>query len=249
MATHVCLVAILLGASAGPAGQVRSSTGQDILLSTSEALIGIDQLHIVLATPEAGQEGAIEAPTLRARIAEKLGAAGIKCTDGQTSFVPRLVVRIESAPVPEGDRYACRVQISLTRLVTLPNRPDLPIPAEVWQSRPAMEVVARPDVAEAISTAVLTQAEAFVAAWKTAGTAAPRPSDGAVPLAAGRGLPSPKNAETISGYAFVSSASSQVFHRPDCRWARNIASGNLVGYKSRPEAVQAGKRPCKTCKP
>ena len=52
-----------------------------------------------------------------------------------------------------------------------------------------------------------------------------------------------------AGYPLVSSRNSQVFHRPDCRWVQNIAGGNLVGYRSRDEAVQAGKRPCKTCKP
>jgi hypothetical protein len=165
------------------------------------------------------------------------------------SSVPRLVVRIESAPVPDGDRYACRVQISLNRLVALPNRPDLQIPAEVWQSRPIMEVVAKADVAEAISTAALTQAEAFVAAYKAAGRAPSLPQGISAPPAAGQGRSSPKNPQAAPGYAFVSSTSSQVFHRPDCRWAQNIASGNLVGYKNRDEAVQAGRRPCKTCKP
>jgi hypothetical protein len=249
MATHVCLVAILIGAVAGQAAEVHPSTGQDILLSASQALVGIDQLHIVLATPETGQEGLIGASKLKVRIAEKLGEAGIRSAEAEMSLVPRLVVRIESAPVPDSDRYAYRVQISLNRLVALPNRPDLQIPAEVWQSRPIMEVVAKPNIAEAISTAALTQAEAFVAACKAAG-GAPSLSQGlSTPPVVSRGQSSPKGPQVVSEYPFVSSTSSQVFHRPDCRWAQNIASGNLVGYKSREEAVQAGKRPCKTCKP
>jgi hypothetical protein len=253
MATRVCLVAILIGASAGQAGQMRPSTGQDILLSTTQALVGIDQLHVVLATPETGQEGLTDVWKLKVRVAEKLGEAGIKPAEGEMSLVPRLIIRIESAPVPDGDRYACRVQISLIRLMTLPSRPDLQIWAEVWQSRPVMEVVAKPNVAEAVSTAVLTQTEAFVAACKAAGGA---PSltpgikqDVSAPPAVGQGQSSPRGSQAASQYPFVSSTSSQVFHRPDCRWAQNIASGNLVGYKSREEAVQAGKRPCKTCKP
>jgi len=249
MATHVCLVAILIGASVGQAGQVRPSTGQDALLSTTQALVGVGRLHVVLTTPETGPEGSIETSRLRGRIAETLGEAGIKPADGQMSSVPRLIVRIESAPVPESDRYACRVQASLTRLVTLADRPDLQIPAEVWQSKPVMEVVAKSGVAEAISTAALTQVETFVAACRAAGRA-PSLSQGiSTPPVVSQGQSSPKNLPAASGSPFVSSTSSQVFHRPDCRWAQNIASGNLVRYNSRPEAVQAGKRPCKTCKP
>jgi hypothetical protein len=249
MATHVFLVALFIGASAEQAEQVRPSTGQVTLLSATQALVGVDQLYIVLAAPEIGPQGSIETSKLRTRIAEMLGKGGIKSAERQTKSGPWLIVRIESAPVPEGDRYACRVQVSLNRLVTLPNRPDLQIPAEVWQSKPVMEVVAKLDVAEAISTTVLTQTDAFVVACKAAGGAASLAQGVSVPPAASQGQSSPQDLQTASGYAFVSSKSSQVFHRPDCRWAQNIASGNLLGYKSRAEAVQAGKRPCKTCKP
>jgi methylphosphotriester-DNA--protein-cysteine methyltransferase len=48
---------------------------------------------------------------------------------------------------------------------------------------------------------------------------------------------------------YVASKNSAVFHKPDCRWAKNISAGNLVGYSSREEATNSGKRPCKTCKP
>ena len=123
--------------------------------------------------------------------------------------------------------------------LTLPGRKDLRLQAEVWQSEPVMQAVAKPAAAEAITTAVLAQAEAFVAAHQAARSPRPFPpdiqSDIAPPIAAGA--------------AFVCSKSSQVFHRPDCRWVQNIAGGNLIGYNSRAEAVQAGKRPCKTCQP
>jgi hypothetical protein len=158
-------------------------------------------------------------------------------------------VRIESTPLPEGDRYACRVQVLLNRLVILPGRPDLQIPAEVWQSRPVMAVIAKPNIADAISTAVLTQTDTFVGARQAAGRGPSSAQGVSVPSAVGREQPSPKAPQAASQYPFVSSTNSQVFHRPDCRWAQKIAGGNLIGYKSREEAVQAGKRPCKICKP
>jgi len=55
--------------------------------------------------------------------------------------------------------------------------------------------------------------------------------------------------QTAIEYTYVASKSSNVFHRPDCRWAKNISPNNLVSYSSRDEAIKAGKKPCKSCKP
>ena len=52
-----------------------------------------------------------------------------------------------------------------------------------------------------------------------------------------------------ASYKYVSSKNSQVFHRPNCRSAKRINPENLVGYNSKDEVIQAGKRPCKVCKP
>ncbi len=48
---------------------------------------------------------------------------------------------------------------------------------------------------------------------------------------------------------FVASSGSHVFHRPDCKSAAKILEKNLVHYASREEAIQAGKKPCKECRP
>jgi 2-keto-myo-inositol isomerase len=53
----------------------------------------------------------------------------------------------------------------------------------------------------------------------------------------------------VAGYEYVASKNSKVFHKPECRWAKRIKLENLVGYSSRDEAIKAGKRPCKQCKP
>ncbi|MGB9804952.1 Ada metal-binding domain-containing protein [Desulfofundulus sp.] len=42
---------------------------------------------------------------------------------------------------------------------------------------------------------------------------------------------------------------SKKFHRPDCRWAAEIAPQNQVEFRSREEAVKAGYVPCKVCRP
>jgi len=48
---------------------------------------------------------------------------------------------------------------------------------------------------------------------------------------------------------FVGSRHSNVYHLPTCSAARRIKSENLITFKNRDEAVKAGYRPCKICRP
>ena len=50
-------------------------------------------------------------------------------------------------------------------------------------------------------------------------------------------------------WKYVASKNSKVFHRPDCKWAKRISPKNLIGYKSREEAIKSGRRPCGICGP
>ena len=49
--------------------------------------------------------------------------------------------------------------------------------------------------------------------------------------------------------AYVASAIREPFHRPGCKWAVKISSANLQTFKTRDEAIKAGHRPCKVCRP
>jgi hypothetical protein len=48
---------------------------------------------------------------------------------------------------------------------------------------------------------------------------------------------------------FCGSKNSDVFHDCASSCAKRITPANLVRFKDRAEAVAAGRRPCKTCKP
>ncbi|WP_346430122.1 Ada metal-binding domain-containing protein [Methanocella conradii] len=48
---------------------------------------------------------------------------------------------------------------------------------------------------------------------------------------------------------YYASSKSDVFHRPGCRYVSQIKSSNLITFSSRHEALDAGYRPCKVCKP
>jgi hypothetical protein len=49
--------------------------------------------------------------------------------------------------------------------------------------------------------------------------------------------------------AFVGSRHSNVFHRPNCKFAQQISDDNLVTFESAVEARREGRRACRVCKP
>ncbi|MHB0976459.1 MAG: thermonuclease family protein [Candidatus Aquicultorales bacterium] len=59
--------------------------------------------------------------------------------------------------------------------------------------------------------------------------------------------PSPDQQNTEAYY--IASAKSDKFHRPDCRYVKQIKPENRVEYQSRNKALSAGKTPCSVCKP
>jgi len=53
----------------------------------------------------------------------------------------------------------------------------------------------------------------------------------------------------IAEYKYVASALKEPFHYPTCMWAEKIIESNLVGFKTRQEALDYGRLPCKVCQP
>ncbi|HQG49131.1 MAG TPA: Ada metal-binding domain-containing protein, partial [Sedimentisphaerales bacterium] len=164
----------------------------------------------------------------------------------------RLLVYIEGVEVPGSDQYVYRVQTALWRSMMIPGQGNRQIQVEAWRVRPMMAVAARAKTGDAILAAVLVQTDVFIEARKVA-RSLPEGIKDAGKDSATKGAvgspPSPQVAPSESAYPFVASKSSDVFHRSDCRWAQNISGDNRLGYKTREEAVQNGKRPCKSCKP
>jgi hypothetical protein len=106
-----------------------------------------------------------------------------------------------------------------------------------------------PDPAGEIEKTVISQTETFIVAW----TAANPPGEGA----SNPNNPAEVQTEPVKSpihtaqaeYKYVASKNSKVFHRPDCSSAKRISAHNLVTYRTRAEAINDGKRPCKICKP
>ncbi len=148
------------------------------------------------------------------------------------------------------------VQTSSERTVTLPKQQDIYMTVGVWETQPVMKVVSEENMQAAVTDAVLEQVEEFIHAYLAA-----NPPDKQVPdendigiilkeqfKPAVKSTPASQQGETAE-YKYVASKNSNVFHRPDCSSAKRIKPENLVGYRSRDEAINAGKRPCKRCKP
>lgn len=254
MNAYALAMAVMIAAGGGaPQAAMLERPEVGLLAAGDEALAGIDRLCCVVGageTPEAMR--LVNTELLQARIANRLAQSGIALVECRRGLTPRLVVQIEVTQVPDCGRHVCRVQTSVNRVVTFSNRRDLHVVAAVWQLRPTIEVVPDEEVAWAIDAAATVQIDAFIVTWQAARSLQPRggPSAGTPTSddAAQHDIQDTAgNAQTQ--YRFVASRNSSVFHRPDCRWAGNIAEKNLVGFRTRQEALRAGKRPCKSCKP
>lgn len=55
--------------------------------------------------------------------------------------------------------------------------------------------------------------------------------------------------DEAAGEAFVASITRPVFHRKDCLWIKATPVKQKVFFASAQEAVQSGRRPCKSCNP
>jgi micrococcal nuclease len=49
--------------------------------------------------------------------------------------------------------------------------------------------------------------------------------------------------------AYVASVNRAPFHRITCTWADRISPQNVQTFMTREQAIKAGHRPCKVCKP
>ena len=140
-------------------------------------------------------------------------------------------------------------QISLERMVFLPRQPDLYFGADVWKSKPVMQAVLVEEMPDKVTDVVLEQVEAFIHTYLASNPPNKQPADANDISIVLKEQAKPIAKSTPAKYEYVASKNSQVFHKPGCRWAENISENNLVRYDSREEAIKAGKRPCKSCKP
>lgn len=164
-------------------------------------------------------------------------------------------IRIEILGFEGSPNCVARVQSSLTWDVFLDTSLKRSAIADVWTTAPMMKVVSIQNLPETVSKMVMDQLEEFISDYQKAKSKHPqvRPSDAndtaevsAPALKESSQQPAKK---AVAGYKYVASKNSQVFHTPTCRSAKRISPENMIGYSTREEAINAGKRPCKLCTP
>ncbi|MGD8499808.1 MAG: hypothetical protein PVJ86_04130, partial [Phycisphaerales bacterium] len=192
------------------------------------ALAGIDKLCVAVfgAGAEPEKDG-LAWTELEAKIINKLNKAGIKPTPGIAGSIleiAELRVYINALKLEDSRQYVFRTQTSLARAVHLVDAPNPVFKADVWRVNPAMKAVPVRDMPAEVTNVVLEQVEVFIHAYKAANPPGGLPPDAKTsqtdsPTAPERqGKPDSKSAAVE--YEYVASRSSNVFHKPECRWAK-----------------------------
>jgi len=220
------------------------------------ALAGIEQLYVFTVQPdgEPNKDGLVW-EELDGKVELKLKEAGIKIA--QIAYlgarvvmdhnIPQLRVYIDMLKPSDSQQYVFHIRTSLVSSVSLVKQPGRYIKADIWKAESAMQATSVQNMPAKVTSAVLEQVEVFIQAYRAAnaaGSRSPYPN-----VAAPKESPQQPVKKAVAEYKYVASKNSQVFHTPNCRSAKRISPENMVGYSSREEAVNAGKNPCKICKP
>lgn len=97
-----------------------------------------------------------------------------------------------------------------------------------------------------LSAATTTTAQLINAAWTSAGKPTISLTNKATSTS---GKPMPSGVAALTGGAYVGSKNSNVFHKPNCRFAKQISPENVVTYGSPADARKDARRGCRSCKP
>jgi len=165
-------------------------------------------------------------------VTDKLTKAGIevfskdKCA---LADVPELRVYLDILELSEPNRTVFAARTAFATKVSPANDPDRFIKADTWTTPVIMKQVPQSELSVQVSDSVLQQVDAFVAVCLSADAKTTPTSKPDSP--------------------YIASKKSKVFHKADCGMLRSIKPENIVHYQTRGEAIKAGKRPCKRCKP
>jgi len=184
---------------------------------------------------------------LERQIRARLERAGLICLTGQAQQLrcPELVTEVDMIYLADSGTYVFHIETTVYVEIGVKDGLDLFVKAGVWKSRPVMQASSGKELPGKLKQAILHQLETFISGHQLAKAQALQ--TGATKIGAAGSSLAVKATE--GPYKFVASKKSKVFHKPSCPWAKKINSENLIGYQSRQQAIKAGKRPCKLCKP
>jgi hypothetical protein len=168
----------------------------------------------------------------------------------KSAKIPELRVFIEILKLNDSQQHIFFVQTSLSRAVNLAEPKWISaFKTDVWKTDPVIKLVTLQNIPVEITEVALEQVEAFIEAYRQVNPSSNQPLDADDFQTSHQKQVGSANKSAVVEYKYIASRKSEVFHRPDCRWAERISPENLVVYASRDEAIKDGKRPCKSCKP
>jgi hypothetical protein len=192
-------------------------------------------------------------PDIKKVLQRRLKEKDVRNLEWRAANIPELRVDIEMITLDDLQRHIFRVQTSLARTVALPAQPNLHFHAVVWKKVSQMQTVSIPSMPAEVTKVVLDQVDTFITAFAAANPPGQKTTDAndisaVLPVVTTRQT-TPVTKPATAEYRYVASKNSKVFHKPDCPWAKRIKPENLVTFSTREKAIEAGKRPCKQCKP
>jgi hypothetical protein len=251
-------ITIIIGILCVPTlGEIELPQQDTLLGQPYPALADVRQLYIVVLPSDAepNKEG-LDWKNFEETVESKISQAGIKIARAiqrehilRSLAIPELRININMLKIEQPQQYIFHIQTSLAKKVYLTKDASRYIKADLWRTEPIMQAVSVESMPAAVISAVSEQVEAFIHAYLAANPPSKRPSD-ANDISEATEEQLKSAAESIQAeYKYIASKNSKVFHRPDCIWVKRIKPENLVGYNSRDEAINAGKKPCKQCNP
>lgn len=198
---------------------------------------------------------------LAEKIEKKLKDTGVKigkiAAADRHNGIAQLKIQIETLELEDSKQSFFYVRTSLSRKVYLEltdqDSSDLLLKsillADVWKKTSPIQQVASRDALAKITELALKQTDAFAAAWLVANPPGKKPPVANYITITKKEPIKPVVKPATIEYKYVASKNSKVFHNAECRSARVITEKNLVYYKNRNEAINAGKRSCKICRP
>ena len=265
-------LAVVIGFLCVPVlGEVEPAMPDGTLLGQpNPVLAGIDKLYVIIVAPYSEpNEAGLVWEELNSKVKHKLEEAGVNVafvTDLPDMAGPlpqsislelsALSIYVYMLELQDSQQPIFCIQASLDRKVYLTRDTSWFVKADVWKTQHVMQTVSKQDMPDKVTDIVLEQVEEFIHAYLAA-----NPPDKQVPEENNTGIVPKESPEPVvkstsasqrgepAEYKYVASKNSNVFHSPDCSSAKRIKPENLVGYRSRDEAINAGKRPCKRCKP
>lgn len=217
-----------------------------------ESLSGVKLLTVHADCCDLAKEAELDEEEIRSNIANQLEAAGIKVVrPGIWETLPgrcRFRASVRVYKPPHLDTLMYNLKVEFVQAVTLARLPETQIDAATWE-RTWFAHGSEKRLTEVVPYNLRVMTASFIRDYRQAN---PQHSRTSVSNSVGDGSATTSNqpaaSKTPEG-GFIASKTSDVFHKFDCRWAQNISAENLVRYRTRDEAVKAGKRPCKFCSP